>query len=472
MIFNSFQFLLLFPFIFLFVRILKGGDNSKRVQNALLLLLSYGLYMQWKPVYALILLGVTALTYFGALSIGKYNAYAKIKTLVFIYVALAFFPLLVFKYYNFLNESIVDCLAMLGWKVGLQGLNWAVPLGISFFTFQAVGYLWDVYNKRIEAERNWWDYMLFVSFFPQIASGPISKAQDLLPQIKSERPFDYVKAVQGCKWLLWGMFMKVVVADRIGMMVDAILPNYMYQSGATCALGAVLYSFQIYTDFAGYSLMAIGVGRLMGFDLINNFDRPYFAATITEFWRRWHISLTKWLTSYVYIPLGGSRCSKARTYLNILVTFLVSGIWHGANWNYMVWGGIHGAIQVIEKLFGVQKCESKWLRPFRIFVTFIIVTIAWVLFRMPDIESFWAVMTNIVTNFGKLVIPAENTDKLFAFGFILIFLVKEWFEEFKPQISLFNSKYVILRWCSYVVLTLIILLCGVFDAGSFIYVSF
>ena len=183
----------------------------------------------------------------------------------------------------------------------LPGLNWAIPIGISFFSFQAIGYLVDVYRQRIPAERNFLDYALFVSFFPQIMSGPISRESDLQPQIKSKRTFDATKAVQGLKWLLWGMFLKTVMADRLGLYVDSVYDNFQYQSGGACLVASFMYTMQIYGDFAGYSLMAIGVGRLMGFDLLNNFNRPYFAASITEFWKRWHISLTRWLATYIFI---------------------------------------------------------------------------------------------------------------------------------------------------------------------------
>lgn len=196
--------------------------------------------------------------------------------------------------------------------------------------------------------------MLFVCFFPQILSGPISKASDLLPQIKSERKFDYGFAVEGLRYLLWGMFLKVAFADRLALYVNPVLDNYSDYSGVSIFMACTFYSLQIYGDFAGYSLMAIGVARLMGFDLINNFNRPYLAASITEFWKRWHISLTRWLTTHVYIAMGGNRCSKVRQYINIMTTFLVSGIWHGANWTFIIWGVIHGLFQIIEKVFGIQ----------------------------------------------------------------------------------------------------------------------
>ena len=288
---------------------------APKIGNYFLILCSYLLYIKVEPAYALILFGVTAITYLGALSFDKRkDERSRSRVSCIFFILLALLPLLVFKYYNFITSQFNIVLS----TGKLRGLNLVVPLGLSFYTFQAVGYMLDVYYKRMEAERNWWDYMLFVSFFPQIASGPISKAKDLLPQIKSRRTFNEQQSIDGLRFLLWGMFMKVVMADRIGIYVDTILDNYQYQSGLSLAVGGVLYSFQIYGDFAGYSYMALGVGKLLGFDLINNFKRPYFAISITDFWHRWHISLSTWLKDYVYIPLGGSRCSKFRSYINIL----------------------------------------------------------------------------------------------------------------------------------------------------------
>ncbi len=347
-------------------------------------------------------------------------------------------------------------------------------MGISFYTFQAVGYLFDVYYGRIEAERNWWDYMLFVSFFPQILSGPISKAKDLLPQIKADRPFDYTRAVAGLKFLLWGMFLKVVMADRLGLYVDTVFDNWQYNSGISCLVASFAYSFQIYGDFAGYSLMAVGVGRLLGFELMNNFNRPYFSVSITDFWRRWHISLSTWLKDYVYIPLGGSRCSRARNYLNIMVTFLVSGIWHGANWTFIVWGLLHGLLQVIEKALGLQKCESKkfWVRLPRILITFVLINFLWTIFRMPTISDAAGVIARMFTHGGTILKPGLDN---FSFSFIavVIVLVSEFIEEFAPsRCALLNSGSRFIRWCTYLVLIVLIMLGGVFDSSQFIYVSF
>ena len=325
--------------------------------------------MQWKPVYALILLAVTACTFYSAILVGKAKHPKRVLTCG---VLLALLPLAFFKYFNFVNDIVSSSLSAVGLNFHLEGLNWAIPIGISFFTFQALGYLWDVYYKRQEVEHDFLTYALFVSFFPSILSGPINKASLLLPQLKRTRPyFDYPKAVEGLRMLLWGMFMKVVVADRAGLYVDSIFNSYTIYNGMTCFVASIFYTIQIYSDFAGYSLMALGVGKTLGFDLTENFRRPYFAVSVTDFWRRWHISLSTWLKDYVYIPLGGSRCSKVRNYWNIFVTFLVSGIWHGANWTFIVWGILHGVAQIIEKMLGQQKCNYGRLgKTVKIVITF------------------------------------------------------------------------------------------------------
>lgn len=478
MIFNSFQFLWLFPIIFaIYYMVNYFFSNRKcnpRASNILLLVISYLLYLQWNPAYTLILLGVTLCTYFSAIIIENKKAYGKKKYIIYSGIVISLLPLIIFKYYNFIIDSFRTIFSHLGIELGISGLNWAVPIGLSFFTFQAIGYLWDVYYKKIEAERDLPNYMLFVAFFPQILSGPISKASSLLPQIKSNRLFDYEKAVQGLKMLLWGFFLKTVLADRLGIYVDTVYSNYQYYSGFTLFMTSIFYSFQIYGDFAGYSLMAIGVGRLLGFDLINNFNRPYFSASITEFWRRWHISLSTWLKDYIYIPLGGSRCSKTRSYYNIIITFLVSGIWHGANWTFIIWGIIHGLIQVIEKILGMQKCESKGLiKLSRIILTFLIVNFAWIFFRMPTIDSGFDVCIKIITDFGGNFFRSTNTDMALIFTGIAMVFFKELFEEYYPdRIKLFNNKRIVIRWITYILIIAYMLLFGVFDSTQFIYVSF
>lgn len=261
-------------------------------------------------------------------------------------------PLAILKYSGFVKETAASLLELAdirqrsGEPDTLTTI--VIPLGISFFTFQSLGYMWDIYRRKIKPERNFLYYMLFVGFFPQIASGPISKAEELLPQIRGKRSMTHEDISEGVRLMLWGFFLKAVVADRVATFVDPVYADYINFSGVTCFLASIFYSIQIYGDFAGYSLLAIGVGRLFGYKLINNFNRPYFSYSISEFWRRWHISLSRWLRDYVYIPLGGNRKGTRRTYINILTTFTVSGIWHGANLTFIVWGFMHGAVQAVE----------------------------------------------------------------------------------------------------------------------------
>ena len=480
MSFTSFSFWLIFPFIFVIYWAIPAKWNIWR--KIFLLVVSYLFYMNWKPAYALVLLGVTLLTYWGGqilqLRYGeeiKAEEKKRRKRVVWLFALIGLLPLLTFKYYNFINNSISDGLAAIGLQFTLPGLNWALPVGISFFTFQAVGYMLDVYHGRVKAEKNLLDYLLFVSFFPQVMSGPISKADELLPQIKTPHKFDYEQGKQGLKYLLWGMFIKLVIADRLGLFVDTVYANYIHYNGTTCFVASIFYTLQIYCDFAGYSLMAIGIARTLGFNLINNFRRPYLVTSITDFWKRWHISLTRWLTQQVYIPLGGSRCSKARTYWNIFVTFLVSGIWHGANWTFIVWGCMHGVFQIVEKVLGWQKYEGKSLvvKAFRICVTFLLVNFAWVFFRMPDISSAVIVIGKIFTDFSHFessALGGVTNIALSVFGIAILT-----FKDVKDEFLTGRMKWMrqpVARWCVYVFIFAFILGFGVLDGGQFIYVNF
>ena len=471
MIFNSFNFIVLFPLIFMLYYAIPARYGKGR--NLYLLVVSYLLYLQWKPFYALILLGVTVVTYFSALVVTKSKNPKRVLT---VGVVFSLLPLVSFKYFNFINDSIGEALLMIGLKFHLPGLNWAIPIGISFYTFQALGYLWDVYYKRQEAEREFLTYALFVSFFPSILSGPINKASLVIPQLKQLRThFDYSKAVDGLKMLLWGMFMKVVVADRVALYVDTVLPSYENYTGVSCFVASLLYTVQIYADFAGYSLMAIGVGKVLGFELAENFRRPYFSDSVTDFWHRWHISLSTWLKDYVYIPMGGSRCSKWRNYWNIFVTFLVSGIWHGANWTFIVWGGMHGICQIVEKMFGMQKCNSGWFgKTLKIIVTFLIVNFTWIFFRMPTLADACGVITRIFDPTQPMsVYKPENSNVLFIILGVSILFFKDLSDEYVSQrIYLFGNHNFIVRWCSYIIVMVLILLCGVFSADQFIYANF
>lgn len=469
--FNSFNFWLIFPIIFGLYWLIPAKYNQAR--KVFLILVSYLLYMNWKPAFAIVLVGVTLITFFGGHLLDNQSNTKKKKRLVWLFALLAVLPLLVFKYYNFINSSLTNGLATIGLKFSMPGLNWAVPVGISFFTFQAVGYMLDVYHVRIKAEKNLLDYILFVSFFPQVTSGPISTAEELMPQIKSSHKFDYEQGKQGLKQLLWGMFIKLVIADRLGLFVDTVYTNYIHYNGATCFLASVFYTLQIYCDFAGYSLMAIGIARTLGFNLIDNFRRPYLATSITDFWKRWHISLTRWLTRQVYIPLGGSRCSKARTYWNIFITFLVSGIWHGANWTFIFWGVMHGVLQIIEKALGWQKYEgnNNAVKFIRIVITFLLVNFAWVFFRMPNIGDAFGIIGVMFTKFGIPEVIMGKEVLLMLFFSLLILFIKDLKDEFwGNKLAFLDNK--IVRWTIYVILFCMIINFGVLDGGQFIYVNF
>ena len=468
--FNSLSFWCVFPVIFIVYWLIPS--RFPKIRKGWLIFASYLLYMCWRPVYALVLLYVTIVTFFGALSFGKVKNRKIVLGWVFGLLALA--PLLVFKYYNFLNESLTAGISAVGLNFSLPGLNWALPVGLSFFTFQAVGYMFDVYRNQFEAEKNILDYTLFVSFFPQIASGPISKACDFLPQIKNPLPFSYKQCVQGLKFLLWGMFIKLVIADRLGIFVNTVDSNYLNYNGTTLLTASIFYSIQIYCDFAGYSLIAIGLGNTLGFRLVNNFNRPYFAVSVTDFWRRWHISLTRWLKDNIYIPLGGNRCGKSRCYFNIIVTFIVSGIWHGAAWTFVLWGVLHGLVQVIEKALGVSKYEGKsmavkWLR---IVLTFIIVTFGWIIFRSHDISMAFSYIGRIFTDAGVPAILDMGGAVLLILTVAMALLVfKDLREEFFPnRFAILDNK--VSRWVVYISLFCMICLFGVTDGGQFIYVSF
>jgi len=471
MIFNSFNFIVLFPLIFLLYYVIPA--KYQRVRNLYLLAVSYLLYLNWKPVYALILLGVTAITFLSARLLEQSD---KRRGIVWLGGAFSLLPLLFFKYFNFINEQIFELLSLIGLRYELQGLNWAIPIGISFFTFQALGYLFDVYYKRIAAEKDFLTYALFISFFPSIVAGPINKASLVIPQLRAIRPyFDYEKAVAGLKMLLWGMFMKVVVADRVALYADTVLPAYQHYTGITCFVASLMYTIQIYADFAGYSLMAIGVGKVLGFELTENFKRPYFAVSVTDFWRRWHISLSTWLKDYVYIPLGGSRCSKLRNYWNIFVTFLVSGIWHGANWTFIVWGMWHGIAQIIEKAIGQQKCDYGWFgKTIKIGITFMLVNFAWIFFRMPTLADACGVIGRIFDFSLPMSIYMHGFTATFYIGLgVTILLFKDIRDEFFPKKMLFfDSRYTAVRWVSYLFVMTMILLSGVFSADQFIYANF
>lgn len=482
MILNSFVFIVVLPLVlFLYIAVISLCRNSvysNVISAALLTALSYSFFLVYQPVGALFLFIVTLLTYIFAIIIDKSNAMSyKKRMLIIVSVLLTIAPLIVFKYADFIRESIYSLLEMAHIRQYNGDESPAsiifIPLGISFFTFQSLGYLWDVYRGKVGVEKNFLYYMLFVGFFPQIASGPISKADELLPQIRGRREVTQENISEGVRLMLWGFFLKAVVADRVATFVNPVYADYQNFSGVTCFIASIFYSVQIYGDFAGYSLLAIGVGRLFGFKLINNFNRPYFSYSITEFWRRWHISLSRWLRDYVYIPLGGNRKGEGRAYMNILATFTVSGIWHGANLTFIVWGFIHGVVQAFEKLFGLnEKPKSKIVVAFRIICTFMVVNFAWIFFRMPTLSDACSVIKRIFTLAPGAALHLSNTNIVLIAFALLSLLITEVIQEYIHEPSFLNHRRSFVRGVAIVAIAFLILTIGVLDAGQFIYVNF
>lgn len=475
MLFNSVAYLLFFPLCILIYYVL---GKYRVVQNCFLLLASYYFYANFEPRYLLLLLSITLVSYVTGLLL---NRSKKNKTTLILSLLLLLSPLFFYKYFNFFNIILFDSLSLVGLRFEVHFLRLLLPIGISFYTFQAIGYVVDVYKQKIEVERNLLDYALFLGFFPQIASGPIGRASSILPQIKKQRVFNSTNLSQGFNYLLWGYFLKLVIADRGGIYVDAVFNNYLEHSGISLILATFIYSFQIYGDFAGYSLMALGSAKMMGFDLINNFRRPYFSKSVAEFWRRWHISLSTWFRDYVYIPLGGNRVSPARHNINIIVTFLVSGIWHGAAYNFILWGGLHGLFQVCGKY--TSKWQDKVLAFMRInsgtrlykithiVITFVIVSYAWMIFRISDFNAIKEITMRYFMGGYDLFMDVPTL--IYFFSSFLIFLLKTVKEEF------FSEKYAFttnpkasVRIPSLVGLLLVILFIGVLDNSQFIYFAF
>lgn len=476
MLFNSVSFLLFFPLCLVIYFILY---KRKTYQNIFLLLSSYYFYACFEPRYLLLLLLITIISYCGGILIHKASDNRK-KTNLIITILLIIAPLIFYKYLNFFNQMMFDLLSLLGISMKVNLIKLLLPVGISFYTFQAISYVVDVYKNKVDIEYKYLDYSLFLGFFPQIASGPIGRAPSLLPQIKTVRIFNYENLKKGFNFLIWGYFIKLVIADRGAIYADTVFSNYTAYSGSSLLLATFIYSIQIYCDFAGYSLMALGTAKIMGFDLINNFQRPYLAFSTSDFWRRWHISLSTWFRDYIYIPLGGNRVSKSRHKLNILITFLASGIWHGAAYNFIIWGGLHGVYQIIGK--ATEEKQNKVLSALRIkedtflfklihiLITFLFIGYGWMIFRTNNIEDIWGITKGYFKS-GPLYMHI-STLVFFFLGFIILMaknIKDEYFGKYKLMTT---SEHIIIRYTCLLLLIIIILLTGVLDNSQFIYFAF
>ncbi|MBE6546031.1 MAG: MBOAT family protein [Ruminococcaceae bacterium] len=407
MLFNSIHFLVFFPVVLFLYFVLP-----KKCRSIVLLIASYYFYMSWNPTYALLILFSTASTFLGGILLTKAQEkqqLKKAKVILGSVIAVNLAILFTFKYLDFAISNLNTVLSALHIQIVSNPFDFLLPVGISFYTFQALGYIIDVYRKDIETEKNFLQYALFVSFFPQLVAGPIERSGNLLRQIRNvdKIKVSYKNITNGLVIMLWGFFMKMVVADRIAVVANYAFDNYWKLDSFALIVGAIAFAIQIYCDFASYSTIAIGAAKVMGFELMENFNTPYCATSIKDFWSRWHISLSTFFKDYLYFPLGGNRKGKKRTYLNLFIVFLVSGLWHGANWTFIFWGALHGIYQIVgritlptrEKLYdkaGIDRTTFSF-KFFRIVFTFILVDLAWIFFRANTISEAFGYISRIFT---------------------------------------------------------------------------
>ena len=474
MLFNSIDFLLFFPLVTAVYFFLPH-----RARWVWLLAASYYFYMCWNVKYALLIALSTLITYASGLLIHWRRKRLWVLLSFASNLAILFF----FKYFGFFLDNLTAALALVGVAFKRPAFDVILPVGISFYTFQALSYTMDVYRGEVEPERNPFRYALFVSFFPQLVAGPIERSKNLLGQLYERHDFDPDRARDGMLLMLWGMFEKIVIADRLALLVDYVYDHYAQLPGATIVLATVFFAFQIYCDFGGYSHIAIGAAQVMGFTLMENFRRPYLAQSAAEFWRRWHISLSTWFRDYLYIPMGGSRRGAFRKYLNTMVTFLVSGLWHGANWSFVVWGGLNGAYQVagallrparesFSRALGVRRERPLWtaLRPL---FTFCLVDFAWLFFRAPSFSAARGMILHAVRHFELSALPGQlfaldldAPNFLAALFFLGVLLAADLLQErYGPLRPYITRRALPVRWTLYLCAVLTVLIFGIYGPG-------
>ncbi len=478
MLFNSLNFAIFLPIVFILYWFFT--KDNLRLQNILLLIASYFFYASWDWRFLFLLVFSTLLDYYTGIKMSdaKNQTYKKIWFWLSISVNLGFLG--VFKYYNFFAESFATAIANFGLQINPWTLKVILPVGISFYTFHGLSYVIDIYKNRIKAEKNFIDYSVFVSFFPLLVAGPIERATHLLPQIQKKRTFDYTKAVDGIRQILWGLFKKVVIADQCAEYANMIFNNSADYSGSTLILGALFFTFQIYGDFSGYSDIALGTARLFGIELLRNFSFPYFSRDIAEFWRRWHISLSTWFRDYLYIPLGGSKGGTWMKVRNTFIIFLVSGFWHGANWTFIIWGFLNALFIMPSIVFNTNRnnldivAKGKYLPTLKDFysigITFSLTVLAWIFFRAENVNHAIQYISGILSS-SLFSIPAIRPKVLFIL--LMIFMLIEWIgREDQYAIEKFGLKLPrMIKWGFYYALALAI----IYYAGSeqqFIYFQF
>ncbi len=487
MLFNSIEFLIFLPVVFAIYWLLK---DRLKLQNAFVVVASYFFYGWWDWRFLILIAFTSLCSYASGLWIERVRINGnenddenfikrcekKARWITAANIVVNLLILGVFKYYNFFVESFAALFPALNADRLL--LNIILPVGISFYTFQALSYSIDVFRRKLEPTHDIVAFFAYVSFFPQLVAGPIERATNLLPQFSQKREFDYATAVDGCRQILWGFFAKMVVADRCASFVDTVWNDYASQSGSTLLMAAICFTFQIYGDFSGYSNIAIGTAKLFGIKLMRNFNVPYLSRDIAEFWRRWHISLTTWFRDYLYIPLGGSRVGKAKIIRNTFIIFLVSGLWHGANWTFIAWGAYHALLFLPLILLGKNRrytgivAEGKVFPSLRevlqMLLTFITAMFGWIIFRSENISQAFEFISNI---FRRDLFTKPQAPGLTLF-FVLAMLVTEWFTRTKEHgLSIDGIKYKWLRIAIYYLLIFCIVLYSS-ESEAFIYFQF
>ena len=483
MLFNSIDFAIFLPIVFLLYWFV--ANKNLKLQNFLIVVASYVFYGWWDWRFLSLILFSTIVDYSVGLGLKNQENPIKRKLLLWTSILINLGFLGFFKYYNFFLENFVTVFQFFGHPINPQGLNVILPVGISFYTFQTLSYSIDVYKRKLKPTKDFIAFMAFVSFFPQLVAGPIERATHLLPQFYTKRNFDYDKAVDGLRQILWGLFKKIVIADNAAQFANEIFNNSADYSGSTLVLGALFFTFQIYGDFSGYSDIAIGTSRLFGFDLMQNFNYPYFSRDIAEFWRRWHISLSTWFRDYVYIPLGGSRGNTKMKIRNTFIIFIVSGFWHGANWTFIIWGALNAIYFLPLLLLNKNRvntntvAEGKYLPSIKEFlqmlITFSLTVLAWIFFRAENVGHALSYLSTILSK-SLFTIPNFEFSKsvlLPTSFFILVFIIIEWFGRKKkhPFEDLENTLNPLIRKIVY--LTIIV---SIFSFGGgtqeFIYFQF
>lgn len=479
MLFNSIEFAIFLPLIFVLYWFIF--PKNRKAQNLLLMGASYMFYGWWDWRFLGLILFSSILDFFAGKFIESSKRPKLRKAVLSISLVGNLGLLATFKYYDFFILSLQDSLSVLGVAINLRTLNLILPVGISFYTFQTMSYSIDVYRRKMNATKSLVDFMAFVSFFPQLVAGPIERASSLLPQFGRERVFYYSNFSKGAALILWGLFKKIVIADNAAIYVNQIFDNYELYQGITLFIGAFLFAFQIYCDFSGYSDIAIGTALLFGFELMRNFDYPYFSSSISAFWRRWHISLSSWFRDYLYIPLGGSRGSGFKRQRNILLVFIVSGIWHGANWTFFIWGMLHAIYYQLSSIRIDNRLKRHFMRlpqkgkeMFGILKTFFVVTIAWIFFRAPTISEALDYVRLLFFKgwFFDLHVPTPKAQFAYTIVLLIGFIIFEWCsrnKEFPLELSMYSWK---VRWSIYYIVFLLIITFGFYGENEFIYFAF